>query len=294
MRSRFLYAGAVLILLQAAGGGSAFAASPVVVVSAENFYGSLVQQIGGDRVSVTSILSDPGVDPHQYESTVTDARAVAGADLVVENGGGYDDWMDRLLSASPRSGRVVIKGFDTAVRRLPDNVHVWYDVDNMQIISDAIAQGLRSLDPSGASVYDANARELRRSLSQLKERLVVAGAHLAGTPVGLTESLFQYQVTTLRLTVLTPFAFQKAIAEGTDPPADAAVQVENQIRQHKIRLLIYNQQTLSPVVTALEDAASAAGIPTVGVTETMPPGLTYQGWMLAQVDRLTAALSGAP
>jgi len=117
----------------------------VNVVAAENFYGDMARQIGGDRVSVTSIMSDPNVDPHEYESSVDDAKALASADLVIENGGGYDDWMDKLLSASPSTSRVVLKGFDIAPNKLPDNEHVWYSPDNAGAIAHAIARSLAAV-----------------------------------------------------------------------------------------------------------------------------------------------------
>ena len=264
----------VLSLLLAA--GVVFAAGPVKVVAAENFYGNIVQQIGGDAVRVTSVMSDPNVDPHEYESNVEDAVAIAGADLVVENGGGYDDWMDKLLSASPSPSRIVLKGFDIAVKKLPENEHVWYDVDNARAIADVIASSLGKLDPAHASTFKKNSRDFGRSLAQIKEKMAQIASRSGGTPVGLTETIFLYQTARLGLKVLTPFEFQKAIAEGNDPPADTVVGAETQIKEKKIRILIYNEQTVSPITTKAQNDAKAAGIPVVGVTETMPQGETYQ------------------
>ena len=271
--------------------GLAFAAGPVKVVAAENFYGNIVLQIGGDAVRVTSVMSDPNVDPHEYESNVEDAEAIAGADLVVENGGGYDDWMDKLLSASPSPSRIVLKGFDIAVKKLPDNEHVWYDVDNARAIADSVAGSLGKLDPAHASTFAKNSRDFGRSLAQIKEKMAQIASRSAGTPVGLTETIFLYQTARLGLKVLTPFEFQKAIAEGNDPPADTVVEVEKQIKEKKIRILIYNEQTVSPITTKAQNDAKAAGIPVVGVTETMPQGETYQTWMIRQLDELRMALA---
>ena len=131
------------------------------VVAAENFYGNIVAQIGGEKVYVTSILSDPNVDPHEYESSVEDARALAAADLVVENSGGYDDWMDKLLSASPRSKRVLLKGFDIAPTKLPDNEHIWYNVDNVQAVAQAVTESLKKMDPADASLFDKEPPDFR-------------------------------------------------------------------------------------------------------------------------------------
>ena len=260
------------------------------VVAAENFYGNIAQQIGGDKVSVTSVMSDPNVDPHEYESNVEDAKAIAAADLVIENGGGYDDWMDKLLSASPNSSRIVLKGFDLAVKHLPDNEHVWYNADNAQAIALTISRTLGKMLPEDATFFTKNDRAFQESLGAIRAKMAQISARFSGTPVGLTETIYLYQALPIGLKVLTPFEFQKAIAEGNDPPADTVVETENQIKQKKIRILIYNDQTISPITTKAQADAKAANIPVVGVTETMPHGETYQTWMLRELDELRMAL----
>jgi zinc/manganese transport system substrate-binding protein len=260
------------------------------VVAAENFYGSIVTQLGGEKVNVTSILSDPNVDPHEYESSVDDAKAIATADLVIENSGGYDDWMDKLLSASPSSRRVLLKGFDIAPTKLPDNEHVWYNVDNVQAIGQSVAENLKKLDPANAQLYAKNLQTFVGSLSRVRQKIQQMNEKWHGTPVGLTETIFLYQAAPLGLNVLTPFEFQKAIAEGNDPPADTVVTAENQVKGRKIKVLIYNEQTVSAVTTRLQDAAKTAGIPVVPVTETMPSAVNYQDWMLSQLTALERAL----
>ena len=262
----------------------------IKVVAAENFYGNIVTQLGGGKVDVTSILSDPNVDPHEYESSVDDAKALAVADLVVENGGGYDDWMDKLLSASPNAKRVLLRGFDIAPTKLPDNEHVWYNVDNVQTIAQAVTDGLSRLDPSDTTIFAKNLQTFRDSLARVRQKIAQMKQRHNGTPVGLTETIFLYQAVPLGLSVLTPFEFQKAVAEGNDPPADTVVVAENQVKGKKIKALIYNEQTISPVTTKLQDEAKAAGIPVVPVTETMPSALSYQDWMLAQLTALDQAL----
>jgi zinc/manganese transport system substrate-binding protein len=264
--------------------------APINVVAAENFYGSIAAQIGGARTAVTSILSDPNVDPHEYESSVVDAEAVATADLVIENSGGYDDWMDRLLSASPNARRVLLKGFDIAPNKLPDNEHVWYDVDNAQAIARALADSLKKLDPANAGLYEKNLQTFVTSLSRVRQEMTKVRDKWKGTPVGLTETIFLYQAIPLGLNVLTPIEFQKAMAEGNDPPADTVVEATDQVKGKKIKVLIYNEQIVSPVTTRLQDAAKAAGIPVVPVTETMPSALKYQDWMLSQLLSLERAL----
>ncbi len=278
----------ILVLLSPVLAGAA--TQRIGVVAAENFYGNVVQQVGGERVSVTSILSDPNVDPHEYESSVDDARAIAGASLVIENSGGYDDWMDKLLSASPSAKRVVLKGFDLAKNRLPDNEHVWYDVDNVQVIAQAVSDTLEKLDPGSTQFYTKNLQTFVDSLSRIRQKIAQLKAKWNGTRVGLTETIFLYQANPIGLSVLTPFEFQKAIAEGNDPPADTVVTAENQVKRKMIKVLICNEQTMSSITTLLQDDAKAAGIPVVPVTETMPSMLSYQDWMLSQLSVLEKAL----
>ena len=266
------------------------APATINVVAAENFYGNIVAQLGGEKVSVVSILSDPNVDPHEYESSVEDAKAIALADLVIENSGGYDDWMDKLLSASTSSRRVLLKGFDIAPNKLPDNEHVWYNVDNVQAIALAVTDSLKKLDPADAALFSKNLRSFGESLSGVRQKIMQLKARWSGTPVGLTETIFLYQAKPIGLTVLTPFEFQKAIAEGNDPPADTVVTAENQVKGKKIKVLIYNEQTVSAVTSKLQDEAKAAGIPVVPVTETMPSALNYQNWMMSQLTALERAL----
>jgi zinc/manganese transport system substrate-binding protein len=281
----------VIFLLSACSGGSAGSATPssstaINVVAAENFYGDMVKQLGGNHVSVTSILSDPNIDPHQYESNAQTAIQVSKAQLVIENSGGYDGWMDKILSGSPNSNRLVLKGFDVAQVKLPENVHVWYSIDNAATIAQTITDDLKKLDPADAATFDSNLQTFKQSLQPIQQKIVAIKSKYAGTPVGLTETIYLYQAAPLGLNVLTPFEFQKAMAEGNEPPADTVVTAENQINHHLIKVLIYNEQTVTPSTTKLENDARAQNIPIVPVTETMPPGKTYQTWMLDQLNTL--------
>jgi zinc/manganese transport system substrate-binding protein len=290
----------IVILLLSACGGTSTAGGPgsntststsvINVVAAENFYGDIVKQLGGSHVSVTSILSDPNVDPHEYESNVKTALTVNMAQFVIKNGGGYDSWMDRLLSASPNSNRVVLTGFDIATVKLPDNEHVWYSNVNVQTIAQAITADLKKLDTADAGTFDSNLQTFKQSLQRIQQKIDEIKGKYAGTPVGLTETIYLYQAGPLGLNVLTPFEFQKAMAEGNDPPADTVITAENQINKHQIKVLIYNEQTVTPSTTKLEDDARTQNIPIVPVTETMPPGKTYQAWMLDQLNALEQVL----
>ncbi len=271
---------------------NAASSSQIMVVAAENFYGDIVQQLGNNHVSVVSILSDPNIDPHEYESNVQNALAVSQAQLVIENGDSYDTWMDKLLSASPSPTRIVLVAADIANHKLTDNPHVWYGVDNIQTIAKSMTVALEKIDPADKDAFDANLSAFLQSLAQIQQKLDDLKAKYSGVPVALTETIFLYQTGPIGLNVLTPFEFEKAVAEGNDPPADTVVAANDQILNHQVKALIYNEQTITPITTNLQNEAKQANIPIVPVTETMPPGKHYQGWMLDQLNVLQQALGG--
>ncbi len=272
------------------GPGTPSPSTAISVVAAENFYGDIVKQLGGSHVSVTSILSNPNVDPHQYESSVQTAIKVSKAQFVIKNGGGYDGWMDRLLSASPAQNRLVLTALDIAPVKLPDNVHVWYSIEDIQSIAQVITADLKKLDAVDAAIFEGNLQAFLQSTRQIQQKIDEIKGKYTGRPVGLTETIYLYQTGPLSLNVLTPFDFQKAIAEGNDPPASSMLIAEKQIKQHQIKALIYNKQTVTPTTTRLLNDAKAQNIPIVSITETMPLGETYQAWMLDQLTTLEQAL----
>jgi zinc/manganese transport system substrate-binding protein len=263
------------------------------IVAAENFYQDIAGQIGGRCAEVKSLLSDPNVDPHEYEPTVKDARAVAGADLVIENGGGYDDWMNKLLSSSPNSGRLVINVWDISPVKLPENEHVWYSLEDVKAMAGAMAADLRKLRPAQAAEFDRNLKTFTSSLDRIGAKIGRISKRFSGTPIALTEPIFLYQTNPMGLTVLTPFEFQKAVAEGIDPPADTMLTAQEQVRKKLVRVLVINRQTADRFTQKLEKLAKASGVPVVAVTETMPPGKNYQAWMLDQLTALESALGGS-
>ncbi len=276
-----------------AGPDASSAPGVVKVVAAENFYGDVVRQLGGSHVSVTSIIADPNVDPHEYESNPQTAIQVSNAQLVIENGLGYDAWMDKLLAGSPNASRVVLVGGQIANHKLPNNPHVWYGFDNMPAIAQAITNSLKQLDSKDAAFFDSNLAAFVQSLTPLEQKVAAIKAKYAGTPVALTETIYLYQSMPEGLNVLTPFEFMKAIAEGNDPPADTVATVNNQVNNRQAKILIYNEQTITPITTNLQNQAKQRNIPVVPVTETMPPGKTYQTWMSGQLDVLLLALQQA-
>ncbi|HEY5221345.1 MAG TPA: zinc ABC transporter substrate-binding protein [Candidatus Paceibacterota bacterium] len=263
----------------------------IKIVAAENFYGNIAQQLGGDKVSVMSILSNPNVDPHEYESDVEDGIAITNANIVIENGLEYDTWMDKLLSASPNPNRILITAGAIVPDPLPENPHVWYGIDNISAIAAAIEAALIKTDSADAVLFQNNLATFNASLAPITAEMNTIKAHYAGTPVGLTETIYLYQTGPMDLDVLTPLAFERAIAEGNDPSAQDVNTTDQQIEQKQVKILIYNSQTVTPITTNLQNMATAENIPVVPVSETMPPNDTYQSWMIAELNTLSTALA---
>ena len=269
---------------------SGYGGGAVNIVAAENFYGNIAAQLGGSHVTVDSILSDPNVDPHEYESNVADGIAINDANIVIENGLEYDTWIDKLISASPNPNRIVITAGNIAPDPLPENPHVWYGIDNIPTIARVITNALEKVDPADTADFENNLMAFDNSLAPLNAKLAEIKSQYAGTPIGLTETIYLYQTEPMGLDVLTPFDFEKAIAEGNDPSAASVAETNNQVSGKQIKILIYNSQTVTPITTNLQNDANSAGIPVVPVTETMPPNVNYQTWMLDEMNAVEAAL----
>ncbi|MDA8387107.1 MAG: zinc ABC transporter substrate-binding protein [Nitrospiraceae bacterium] len=276
---------------EAAGGASGPA--EIRIVAAENFYGNIAAQLGGDKVSVKSIISNPNIDPHEYESSVEDGIAITKARIIIKNGLEYDTWMDKMISASPNPGRTVITAGKIAPRPLPGNPHVWYGADNVEAVANAITAALVKADPPDKALFEKNLSRFNASLAPIRAKINGIRSKYAGTPAGLTETIGLYLTRPMGLKVLTPFDFQKAIAEGNDPPAAGVAAANSQVDNKEIKILIYNSQTVTPITTHMRNAARARGIPLVPVSETMPPGDTYQSWMLAQLNAIANGLATA-
>jgi zinc/manganese transport system substrate-binding protein len=294
-RAACLALGLALVVIPAlagCGSGSSAADGRIGVVAGENFYGDLVSRIGGDLVSVTSILNDPNIDPHTYESSTRNAQAVADATLVVENGLGYDAFLDHLLGASPRSDRKVINVQGLLGLADGANPHVWYDPPTMPRVARAVADALEQLLPASKSTIESNLNSYVASLAPLAAKITEIKASLPGAPVAYTESVPGYLVAALGFEVLTPAGFARSIENGTDPtPSDVAAQ-SDLLTGHKVKLLLYNSQATSPVTESIKALATRSGVPVVGVSETMPATESFVGWQLGQLDAMAAALGG--
>jgi zinc/manganese transport system substrate-binding protein len=262
-------------------------------VAGENFYGDAISRVGGDLVSVSSILNDPNVDPHTYESSTQNAQQVADATLIVENGLGYDAFLDHLMSASPNVDRKVIDV--QKLLGLPDgsNPHVWYEPATMLEVARAVADALETIKPESKTAIEANLATYLASFAPLTAKIAAIKASDAGTPVAYTEPVSGYLLAALDFKVLTPAGFARAIEDGTDPaPADVAAQ-QDLLTGHLVKLLIYNNQATTPVTESMKSLATRSAVPVVGVSETMPGGAGgFVGWQLAQLKAIESALGG--
>jgi zinc/manganese transport system substrate-binding protein len=265
------------------------------VVAAEDFWGSIAEQLGGDRVEVTSIVTNPAADPHDYEPSAEDARTMAGAQMAIVNGIGYDPWASKLLAANPSSGRTVLTVGDLLGLKEGDNPHQWYSPASVQKVIERITADYKRVDPGHASYFDAQRRRFETvGLARYHSLISRIRRRYAGAPVGASESIFAALAPSLGLKLLTPTGFLDAISEGTDPtPADRA-RVDSQIADRQIDVWVYNSQNATPDVRRLNDAAKAARIPIATVTETMTPeGASFEAWQSHELEGLLAALARA-
>jgi zinc/manganese transport system substrate-binding protein len=271
--------------------GAGSSSSGVRVVAAENFYGDIAKQLGGTAVNVTSIISDPNADPHEYESSSDNAKAISVARLVVVNGLGYDGFMEKLMNASPNKERTVINVGDLAGKKDGDNPHVWYDVSLIQNTADQITASLQEIDPAHREDYGQRNQRFKSSLQPLLDRMSAIKSKYSGTRLTQTEPVFGYMGEALGLSIDNG-EFQHAIEEGNDPSPQSVAQINQSITSHAVKALLYNSQTTSPVTTKVKDLAKQNGVPIVGVSETEPANQTYQTWMLSQLSELQKALGG--
>ncbi|HEY8730116.1 MAG TPA: zinc ABC transporter substrate-binding protein [Acidothermaceae bacterium] len=291
------FAGLGLLLTACSSTPATTAASPagiVRVVAAENFWGDIAAQIGGTHVAVTSIITDPNVDPHTHESNPHDAAALSSAQLVIENGFGYDDFIAKLLSAGHKSGRTVLSIEKVlAIGGTNPNPHVWYDTAKLPAVAEAIRGALANADPADAATFAANAKTFDDSLAPLLNTIAHIKTAYAGAKVAYTERVPGYLVAAAGLVVGSPTGFAQAIEDGNDPsPRDTAA-FETAITDHQVKVLLYNSQVTDAQTDRIKQLARDAGVLTVGVAETIPKtDANFQAWQLRQDNELLAALGG--
>ncbi len=274
-------------------GGSRRATDEVAVVAAENTYGNIASQIGGPHVTVTSILTDPNADPHLFEPGTASGLAVANANVVIQNGLGYDAFMTKLENAAPAKKRIVVTIADILdVHGAGANPHLWYDVPKLGRIAAAIAAALARANPAHAAAYRSGLRRFDRSLTPLRAEVARIRSRYGGAPVASTEPVPGYLLAAAGLENLAPAAFTRAIQEGSEPAPEAVSAMNGLVARRRVRVLLYNEQAVSPLTEQLAAAARRAGIGVVPVRELLPPHLTFPQWQLRQARALAAALSG--
>ncbi len=275
--------------------GASGGSTVINVVAAENFWGSLAEQLGGAHVKVTSIINNPDADPHDYEPTAADGRAIAAAKLAVINGVGYDGWATKLANTNAGSGTTVLTVGDLVGAKDGDNPHRWYNPDNVRKVIDQITADYKKIDPGNASFFDSqHATVLGTNLKTYFDTIDQIKTNYAGTPVGASESIFAMLSPALGLNLLTPASFLTAISEGSDPTAADKATIDQQIKTKQIKVYVYNSQNATPDVQAQVNEAKAAGIPVTTITETLTPaGASFQDWQVAQLKSLQQALGQA-
>ncbi len=296
-------AGAALVtaVLLAARGGSPARGAPagaaragtIVAVGAENEYADVIAQIGGRYVSVSAIMSNPNTDPHTFEASPSVAQAVSAAELVVQNGLGYDSFMAKIEGASPSSTRKVVDV--QSLLRLPNgtpNPHLWYSPATMPAVARAIASDLSTLLPARASYFAANLRRFDASLEAWHRAIASLKARFAHAPVATTEPVADYLLQAAGIDNLTPFPLQADVMNGVDPSPQGIAFEQSLFTQHRVKAFVYNEQVTDSITESFLALARQNGIPVVAVYETMPtPGYDYQSWMLAETRALAAALA---
>lgn len=274
------------------------ATAPLIhVVAAENFWGSLVSQLGGNATSVLSIVSDPNADPHEYEANTSDAVAIDQAQLVIVNGVGYDSWALQLISADNAPGQVVLNvgtlnGVVVGGGVVSGNPHQWYNPVYVNRTVGAMFADLVQIAPGDAPLFAQNYAALNISLATLYGEATSIKTHFAGAVVAATEDIFVYLANFTGLDLISPPEFMEAVAEGNDPPAQSVVTFQCQLESGNVKVLVYNEQTVTPITISLKSIAAEHNVTIVGVTETIqPPGVSFQVWMGAEYLQLYNALN---
>ena len=297
-RRRFLIAVVPLGIALLASACSPASAGPtvpgaIVAVGAENEYANVIGQVGGKYVQASAIMSNPNTDPHTFEASASVARLVSQAQLVVQNGVGYDTWANTIENASPNSSRKVIVVQDLlGLPTSTPNPHLWYKPGTMAAVALTIAADLAAIQPAHAAYFRVNAARFVESLTAWDNAIAAFKTTYPSTPVATTEPVADYMLQAAGADNLTPFAFQADIMNGTDPSAQNVALERSLFTQHKVKAFLYNQQVTSSLTESFITLAHANGIPVVGVYETMPvPGFDYQSWMLTEVQDLQKAVA---
>lgn len=272
-----------------AAAGSGPAGERIDVVAVTNVYGDIVAKIGGDRVKVTSIIAGASQDPHSYETTAQDKLAVSKAALLIQNGGGYDDFFGKLAEGVDRDKLIDVvdlSGLKTSANSEDFNEHVWYSLPSMSKLADQLAQKLGGIDTANAAEFLANAEKFKSSVAQIDTTLAAVKASSEGQPVAITEPVPLWMLQNAGLVNKTPEEYSHAIEDGSDVPPAVLKLATDLLSSKSVKFLAYNDQTEGPQTESLKKAAEAAGVPVVNFSETLPEGQDYLGWMKQNANNI--------
>ncbi|MBO0811046.1 MAG: zinc ABC transporter substrate-binding protein [Microlunatus sp.] len=278
----------------ASGRSISTAGAPISVVASTDVWGDIAASVGGDKVKVTSIITDPAADPHEYEASTRNQLMLAKAQVIIENGGGYDDFVDRMLKSADNRSATVLNAVKISGKAASPggslNEHVWYDFPSVGKVVDKIESAYTKADPADASRFQTNADTLKHKLAGLEKREADLKGQYAGEPVSITEPVPVYMLDAIGLVDKTPTRFSKAVEEDSDVSAKVLSQTLDLYSNHQVMLLVYNAQTSGPETEKVLAAAKQNGIPATPVTETLPAGAHYVSWMSGYLDAISSAL----
>jgi zinc/manganese transport system substrate-binding protein len=289
-----VYAG---LYLSVPGASCSTSGGDIQVVAAENFWGSLVSQIGGTHINVTTIVTDPNTDPHEYESNTADARLITNACFIIVNGAGYDTWAMNLIAAANTAHQTVLNVQELLGQPGDANPHFWYSPYYVNATVRGMYDDLVKIDPANSGYYRQQYASLNSSLwnSYMHQEGIIKRL-FSGTPAASIESIFVYMGNATGLNIITPPGFMKAVSEGNDPSAQDVATFEDQLNggNTTVRVLVYNVQTVTPLTQSLLALAAKNQIPYIRISETIqPPNFTFQAWMQGEVGELQNALNAA-
>lgn len=259
--------------------------SKIQIVASTNVWGDIAVQIGGNNVEVTSIMNDPATDPHLFESDAKTASMIAKAQLVIVNGLGYDEFMNKLLDVAPDQSRTILTVSDILKANKDANPHLWYDLPRVKEVAVAIQNELTKIDPLHAAEYTANTRQF---IAELQPAITKLTPHSAG--VAYTERVAGYLIEDLGLTNKTPLGFSESVENGTEPSPQQVAEFQKVLKSGQVKMLVYNNQTTNDVTEQIKKTALDAGVTVVGVSETLPKGKNFQTWQLQQLNAILEAL----
>ncbi|PWG00477.1 metal ABC transporter solute-binding protein, Zn/Mn family [Levilactobacillus bambusae] len=262
------------------------------IITTTDFYGEAARAVAGNKGTVTAVINNPAVDPHDYEPTSKIASEVSDANVVVANGLGYDSWMNRL--AKDGKGRYVKIGETVMHKKAGDNPHIWYDPTTMPKYANYLADQLGKIQPQNKAYFHKNAQKYVQSLKPIKTlmaQLKQQAAHRKTTnQVYVSEPVFDYAINALGYKVGDK-NFEAAVERGTDPAPKEIVAMQNGIKHRQIAFFVDNKQVSNQNVEALVKTAQASNVPVLKVTETLPKGMTYKSWMMSQYQDLSQILT---